>query len=182
MYSDSEYAAFVEFGTGPAKEKMDPSKGTLEDTIRRWALIKLPSAPLSEIDRLVNKVVKKVRVEGISPQPFLRSAVNTEMDMECGDNSTYMDDPHHSLLSMCEDIQILAEDNLTNNGTVATGALVYSIEAEHIDPGLYNINYATGEVTLVVPDPNIPEIEDIWDDPKKGIKVKGVHKEAKKRR
>lgn len=165
VFCTSPYAPFVEFGTGPATKKSTPQDKTLFDLIWDWAIKKgLINAGDPKARRVVKSITHKIYVEGITPQPFMRSAIDSVFDA-LPDN----EELPQSMLELGKEIKRAAEDNIASMGINYTGALVSSIDTEPIDR--YSVDRATGTVTIA-DEPQDDQYTKLWDDKTRGVNGK----------
>lgn len=165
VFCTSPYAPYVEFGTGPAVRKSTPKDKTLFDLIWDWATKKgLVNASDPKARRVVRAIVHKIYTEGITPQPFMRSAIDSVFDA-LPDN----EELPQSMLELSKEIKRAAEDNIASMGINYTGALVSSIDTEPID--IYTVDSATGTVTIADEPPDDLYTK-LWDDKTKGVNGK----------
>lgn len=162
---DSPHAEFIEFGTdGKAGWGRNPTKnkkgyGTFLKNppesyvnIRKWVIAR-GKVPENEADAIAYPIYRKIMLEGIPPQPFIRPAMYN-MKQRLSDGG----DLHNTKLTLkeiammlLEDMRDILEENKTSYGD---RALLRSIYIESVD----NETSQTFDDADSIP-------EEIWNNP-----------------
>ena len=120
---DSDHAAYVEFGTGPANTK-DPSFDqyghSVKERIARWVDEKFGSELTAKQKHdMAFSVYKRIMQEGIPPAPFVRPAVDEVMnDPETLALIFNAGDTSDGMYRLAEYVVDRIKENLYKNGTV----------------------------------------------------------------
>lgn len=155
---DSEHALYVEFGTGPASGKKDPSKDVMQE-FDDWVRDKLHIVDPKKRRKVAKNIYHYVMENGIPPQPFLRPAV-VRVRQKLPPNFFAEGGSIRELLEnwLKPEIQrILEEENITYSGDIRD-----------------SIRVVEGEYEVEMPD--IPA--NVWNDPELGYdgQKKAVHR------
>ena len=134
----SDYADYVEYGINPIRGASSIEArefgASLLNKLKQWARKKPSFAGMSKEERktVVYSSYNKIIKEGIPPAPFIRPAIRDTLSDDVGSFFTY---GGLGLKGVAMEIAERMAENLTNNDSIATGALIDSIEVQDVSDG-----------------------------------------------